>query len=107
MGSHANPEWEFGDRIRKVRRTIAHLGQAEMADALGVSRQVYASWEAGRTKPGDIVAVSKQVERLWPRRVTAGWMLGVEAPPPPYERGGWDLPILSGNPTGPPVGVAA
>src|SRR5882757_6169907 len=88
MGSHANPQWEFGDRIRKVRRGIARLGQAEMADALGVSRQVYASWEAGRTKPSDIVATSKQIERLWPRRVTASWMLGVDSSGPPHPPNG-------------------
>lgn len=79
--SYALLEWEFCDRLRKVRRRIAHMSQGQMAEQLGVEQKAYAAWESGRTKPSDIVAVSKQIERLWPGRVTAGWLLGLETLP--------------------------
>jgi DNA-binding XRE family transcriptional regulator len=82
-----NPEWEFCDRLRKVRRTVAHLSQGEMAEALGVSQTVYAAWETGRTHPIDIVAVAKLIECLWPSQVTAGWLLGVEDHRGPHDPG--------------------
>jgi DNA-binding XRE family transcriptional regulator len=92
---YVNPEWEFSDRVRKVRRNIARMTQEQMADLLGVEQKAYAAWETGRTKPSDIVAVSKQIERLWPGKVTASWMLGVdESPPPPPSGGEWSTPPL-------------
>jgi DNA-binding XRE family transcriptional regulator len=82
-------EWEFGDRIRKVRRRIAHMSQTEMAVTLGVSQKVYATWEAGRSEPGDIVGIAKRVQERWPGRVTAAWMLGIgELIPPNPPRSG-------------------
>lgn len=87
--SYDELEWEFGDRIRKVRRRIAHMSQTEMAVTLGVSQKVYATWEAGRSQPGDIVAIAKRVQELWPERVTAAWMLGLaEAGGPPHPGNG-------------------
>lgn len=88
--SYADLEWEFGDRIRKVRRNIAHMNQVEMAVVLGVSQKVYATWESGRSKPGDIVKIAKRVEQLWPSRVTAAWVLGVNEALPPTPPG---LPV--------------
>ena len=84
--SYDELEWEFGDRIRKVRRKIARMDQVEMAVVLGVSQKVYATWESGRSKPSDIVKISKRIEELWPGRVTAAWMLGIDEAPGP--RGG-------------------
>lgn len=46
VGEYANPEFSFGDRIRKIRREVA---------------QAYSAWESGRTKPDDIVAVAKRI----------------------------------------------
>jgi DNA-binding XRE family transcriptional regulator len=87
--SHDDLEWEFGDRIRKVRRRIAHMSQTEMAVTLGVSQKVYATWESGRSQPGDIVAVAKRVQERWPNRVTAAWMLGLaESGGPPHPGNG-------------------
>jgi DNA-binding XRE family transcriptional regulator len=81
--SYAELEWEFADRIRKVRRKIARMEQTEMAVVLGVSQKVYATWESGRSKPGDIVKIAKRIEERWPGRVTAAWVLGVEESPSP------------------------
>lgn len=69
------PQFNFGDRIRKVRRDVVHLSQAEMADTIGVSQKVYSAWEAGRSRPTDIVAIAKRVELL--TGVSAGWLLDV------------------------------
>ena len=77
MGEYANPEFSFGDRIRKIRREVAHMTQAEMADELGVGMQAYSAWESGRTKPDDIVAVAKRIALRW-RGITAGWVLGLD-----------------------------
>lgn len=78
-----NPQWEFADRIRKVRRDIAGLTQNEMAGALGVSQKVYAAWESNISRPSDIVAIAKKIETIWAADVTASWLLGVEIPAPP------------------------
>jgi DNA-binding XRE family transcriptional regulator len=72
-----HPEFDFGDRIRKVRRSVAHLSQADMAASIGVSQKVYSSWETGRTRPSDIIAVAKRIESNW---------RGTESPPPPQRR---------------------
>lgn len=78
-----NPQWEFGDRIRKVRRDIAGLSQNAMADALGVSQKVYAAWESNRSRPSDIVATAKTIAAIWAGDVTSSWLLGVDDPGPP------------------------
>lgn len=87
VGEYANPEFSFGDRIRKIRREVAHMTQAEMADELGVGMQAYSAWESGRTKPDDIVAVAKRIALRW-RGITAGWVLGLDdggpSPQHPY-----------------------
>lgn len=72
------PQWTFADRIRKVRRDVLRLEQAEFADKLGVTRQAYAAWESGRNEPRSILAVAKRVEAM--SRVPAAWILGVDSP---------------------------
>lgn len=72
------PQFNFGDRIRKVRRDVAGMSQNEMAAAIGVSQKVFAAWESGRSRPSDIVGVAKRVELL--TSVPAGWLLGVNGP---------------------------
>lgn len=83
--SYANPDWEFSDRIRKVRRSIAGMTQEQMATELGVTQKAYAAWESGKNKPDDIVAIAKRIAFRWRGRVTASWMLGIEddTPQPP------------------------
>jgi DNA-binding XRE family transcriptional regulator len=83
-----NPSWEFCDRLRKVRRDVAHMSQDEMATVLGISQTAYAAWESGRTHPIDIVTVAKLIEATWPDRVTAAWLLGLEDDRPPHPRSG-------------------
>jgi DNA-binding XRE family transcriptional regulator len=79
----AYPQFNFGDRIRKVRRDVARMSQNEMAAAIGVSQKVYSAWEAGRSRPTDIVAAAKKIEEF--TAVSAGWLLGVETHPPTRE----------------------
>ena len=59
------PTWDFSDRLRKIRREVAHLTQEQMAAELGASQRAYAAWETGRTKPDDIVAVAKRIALRW------------------------------------------
>lgn len=81
--TQTNPRWEFGDRIRKVRRDIAGLSQSDMGAAIGVSQKAYAAWESNLSRPTDIVAIAQTIATLWPGDVTASWLLGVEESPPP------------------------
>lgn len=69
------PTWDIADRLRKIRRGVLGIEQAEMSDALGVGRQGYAAWEAGRTQPRDVVALARRIELL--AGVPAAWTLGV------------------------------
>lgn len=69
------PEWTFGDRLRKIRRDVAFADQGTFARSIGVTRQAYASWEAGRSQPRDLVALSKRIELI--TGVPAAWLLGL------------------------------
>lgn len=78
-GAVIGPRWEWGDRLRKVRRSIAGLSQAEMAAVIGVKAPTYASWEGGYTQPSLRMAkaVAHRIEAHYPQQVSAAWMLGV------------------------------
>ncbi len=39
----ACPQFDFGDRIRKVRRSVMRVSQEEMGAAIGVSQKVYSA----------------------------------------------------------------
>lgn len=73
------PDWEWGDRLRKVRRNIAGCTQAEMASQLGVTLPTYQAWEAGRNEPNhrDVIEISEIISSWWPERVSIQWMLGL------------------------------
>lgn len=45
-------EWEqtFGEKLRKARRKMKWT-QVQMAEAIGISRESYASWESGQAFP--------------------------------------------------------
>lgn len=104
-GGYANPEFTFGDRVRKIRREVAHMTQAQMAAELGVGAQAYAAWESGRTKPDDVVAVAKRIALRW-RGVTAAWVLGVEdGPMPPGPGGGVETQLPGGGFGSPTTGL--
>ncbi len=48
------PQWTMADRLRKAR-DHAGLSQAELADAIGVSRNSISSYETGSIQPRRIV----------------------------------------------------
>ncbi|WP_370246340.1 helix-turn-helix domain-containing protein [Jiangella sp. DSM 45060] len=75
------PEWTLADRLRKVRLTTG-LQQRDFAERLQVTASAYAQWEAGNTKPRDIVTVARRIEML--TGVPATWILGLytETPRP-------------------------
>lgn len=70
------PEWTFGDRLRKVRRVVLRLNQAEFAAELGTNQKTYAAWELDMTSPRNMVALAKRIEAL--AGVPASWMLGLD-----------------------------
>jgi transcriptional regulator with XRE-family HTH domain len=43
--------WEFGERVRQIRKEIAGLNQEELGAELGVSRQTINAYERDRQKP--------------------------------------------------------
>lgn len=77
------PAWTWGDRLRKVRRDIAGISQGDLAALLGVNTATLSSWEGNRATPHRMVAESlaNRIEELFPGRVTAAWLLGVEPQP--------------------------
>ena len=83
-----NPEFDFSDRLRKVRRSVARMTQAEMATELGVTQKAYSAWESGRNTPENIVSIAKRIEVRWRGSVTAAWMLGVQENPRPDDPNG-------------------
>jgi DNA-binding XRE family transcriptional regulator len=68
-------EWSFADRLRKVRRDVAKVGQAEFAQALDVKLKAYSAWESGKNTPRELVAIAKRIELV--TGVPASWMLGI------------------------------
>jgi transcriptional regulator with XRE-family HTH domain len=77
-----DPEWTFGDRMRKAR-SRSGMDQREFADAIGVTPSALAQWETDRATPREIVAVAKRVEVL--TGVRTAWLLDIEdkTPRPP------------------------
>lgn len=67
-------EWNFGDRIRKVRRE-AGLNQDDMAERIGFGQGSIANWESGVSQCRDQVSVAKAIERAF--GVPAMWTLGL------------------------------
>lgn len=72
MMSSRIPAWTFGDRLRKARRD-AGLSQVEMAYRLDTTDKSIANWEAGASKPRDIVGTARLVEEA--TGVSAEWLL--------------------------------
>ena len=80
-GNIVGPQWDWGDRMRKIRRSVAMLSQSEMAKLLGVKTPTYGAWEGGRNAPSLTLAyrVAKILEDAYPGRVSAGWVLGLDS----------------------------
>jgi transcriptional regulator with XRE-family HTH domain len=68
------PEWTLADRLRKIRRD-RHMTQEAFAAELGVKAVTFASWEAGRSHPVDVIELAVAIERRF--QVPAAWTLGV------------------------------
>lgn len=74
------PEWTFADRLRKVRKD-GKFTQDQMAEVMGVTSSAYGNYEAGTSKPRDIVDKAILVED-W-ANLPRGWMLGFHPELPP------------------------
>ena len=72
------PTFDWGDRMRKIRRDVAHLSQTQMAELLGVKAATYAAWEGGRAKPHAKLAerVAMRLQQRFAGRLSAAWVLG-------------------------------
>jgi len=68
------PEWHFGDRLRKARRS-AGLSQAEMATHLGVATARLSNWEAGINQPRDLISMAMAASEA--TGVPAEWIAGL------------------------------
>lgn len=75
------PEDTFGDRLRRVRRSLG-LTQEEFAGRLGGSVGIKAlgAWETGTREPRGAVGIAKRIELAF--GVPATWLLGLETPGP-------------------------
>ena len=81
MENQAGPTWDWADRLRKIRRSVACMSQAQMAALVGVKPPTYSAWEGGRNQPSLRTAytVAQIIEQSFPGRVTAAWVLGFDA----------------------------
>ena len=70
------PDWSLADKLRKIRRDVVGVDQAEMAARLGWPKGAYQSWEAGKARPRELVALAKRIELL--TGVPATWVLGLD-----------------------------
>lgn len=78
------PQWGFADRVRKVRRDVLDINQAQLAEQLEVTRAAVEGWESGRNAPSDIAGIAVKLERLTgvPRVWFLGWADDGEDPEP-------------------------
>lgn len=75
------PTFGLPARLRAVRldyaERIGHrVNQDEMAELIGVKPGTYRSWEAGNSKPADLVATAQHIFRV--TGADPAWLLGVE-----------------------------
>ncbi|MSZ77758.1 MAG: helix-turn-helix domain-containing protein [Actinobacteria bacterium] len=79
MSSNPLERWippdEFGDRVRRIRRTL-RISQTEFAARIDEGEKALASWEAGTREPRALVAVAKRIELAF--GVPATWILGLD-----------------------------
>lgn len=70
------PQWNLADRFRKIR-TDNRWSQKEIAERLQVTASAYSQWEAGNSKPRQLVSVAQRIELA--TGVPAWWTLGLNA----------------------------
>lgn len=64
-------DWQIGDRIRRLRKMVAQLTQAEFGVEIGVSRQTVNAYERDRQKPN-----MRMIERICEKYdVSPFWLL--------------------------------
>lgn len=75
------PQWEFGDRLRKVRTDLGY-DQKEFAALLELKAPTLSSYEAGRANPRskDLPALAARLELL--TNVPRAWFMGWETENP-------------------------
>lgn len=71
------PAWNFGDKLRKIRREVARVSQARMATIINVSASTYSAWEGGRSAPRPAQAreIARLIQLAYPEQVSAAWIL--------------------------------
>jgi DNA-binding XRE family transcriptional regulator len=103
------PSVDFSDRLRLIRleygeRIGRRVTQDDMAELIDVKSATYGSWEAGNSKPADIVATAKRIEErlgadpMWLLDITDSGPNGGPDPVPGLDvlHSGWkdDAPAL-------------
>lgn len=86
------PQWEFGDRLRKVRTDLGY-DQKEFAALLELKAPTLSSYEAGRANPRskDLPTLAARLELL--TNVPRAWFMGWETEnPPQFPKGGFSEP---------------
>lgn len=85
------PEETFGDRLRRVRRSLG-MNQGEFAAKLGTDVGVKAlgAWETGSREPRGAVAMARRIELAF--GVPASWLLGLDSGTPVTPPQGPDSP---------------
>jgi len=95
------PQWQLSDRLRKIRRD-RHLTQDEIAQALGVKPVTWSAWEAGRTRPHDVVELAVAIENTY--GIPASWTLGVLTGPDQSATNPMGIPVQRPGGGGPSKG---
>lgn len=74
------PTLDFADRLRLVRLDYAHrlgrrVSQRDLATLIGVKAPTYGSWEAGNSKPADLIETAQAIFRV--TGADPAWLLDV------------------------------
>jgi transcriptional regulator with XRE-family HTH domain len=70
------PQWEWADRVRRVRRDM-RMSQDAFAAFLGIGAKRLGAWESGASEPANAVEMARLIEAK--TGVPAVWMLGLDA----------------------------
>lgn len=70
--SGITPDWTFGDRLRKARRSV-NMTSASFAHAIGITPPALSQYETDRSTPRNIIAMARKVEAV--TGVSALWLL--------------------------------
>jgi DNA-binding XRE family transcriptional regulator len=103
------PIVDFKDRLRLIRleygeRVGRRVTQDELAELIDVKPATYGGWEAGTSKPADIVATARKIEAKLGADPT--WLLDITDTGPHGSDPAPDLDILSSGCINRPAGGA-